>query len=181
MAAINGGFGVDPKRPLGQPKVGEKHTPESTPLPAETWVGGQHPEIAHEYTQQLRWEAVTASPPEVQRDWMPVEVPLRICQELLDKSGKDEVTRKLLNEAEIFIVPITNPDGYPTTNLGQATSPKPLFMDHHVQNFGINLNGPDRMHEATFEGQAHGILSTSLFGISGEKRADLSPWRSIGS
>lgn len=46
------------------------------------------------------------------REWMTVEVPLALAQELLGKYGKDERITRLVNERAVHIVPIVNPDGH---------------------------------------------------------------------
>ncbi len=45
------------------------------------------------------------------REWITVEVPLQFAKLLLEKYGKDDKITKLVNEREIWFVPVVNPDG----------------------------------------------------------------------
>ncbi len=46
------------------------------------------------------------------REWMTVEVPLDLAVRLLEGSGTDPAMKKRLENTEIWVVPMVNPDGY---------------------------------------------------------------------
>jgi carboxypeptidase T len=46
------------------------------------------------------------------REWMTVECPLYMAKELAGGYGSDEQVKKRLDNAEVWVVPIVNPDGY---------------------------------------------------------------------
>jgi len=46
------------------------------------------------------------------REWMTVECPLYMAKELAGGYGTDEQVKKRLHNAEVWIVPVVNPDGY---------------------------------------------------------------------
>ncbi|MEQ8222068.1 MAG: M14 family metallopeptidase [Candidatus Eremiobacterota bacterium] len=46
------------------------------------------------------------------REWMTVECPLYMAKELAAGYGTDEQVKKRLDNAEVWIVPVVNPDGY---------------------------------------------------------------------
>ncbi|PKK91692.1 MAG: hypothetical protein CVV64_03245 [Candidatus Wallbacteria bacterium HGW-Wallbacteria-1] len=52
------------------------------------------------------------------REWISVEVPLAIMNALMNGYGKDDQITKLVNDNEVFLIPIVNPDGlvYSQTN-----------------------------------------------------------------
>jgi carboxypeptidase T len=50
------------------------------------------------------------------REWISVEVPLYIAQQLLEHYDVDAQARALVDRGEIWIVPILNPDGYVYTH-----------------------------------------------------------------
>ncbi len=45
------------------------------------------------------------------RDWISVEVPLLLAKHLLEQYGSDPKVKTLVDNAEIWVVPIVNPDG----------------------------------------------------------------------
>jgi len=45
------------------------------------------------------------------REWISVEVPLALINELIEKYSKDENIKKLVDGRDIWIVPVVNPDG----------------------------------------------------------------------
>ncbi len=45
------------------------------------------------------------------REWISVEVPYLLAKYLLENSAADPAVRRLVNESEIWIVPLVNPDG----------------------------------------------------------------------
>jgi hypothetical protein len=53
-------------------------------------------------------------------------------------------------------------------------SSSPLKMGELGEVHGIDLNGPDRLHEARIDG-LNGIYSTKLVGLSGQTLANLNP------
>ena len=46
------------------------------------------------------------------REWMSLEVPLRVANDLLDKYSSDPDIQRRVDNAEIIVVPLVNPDGY---------------------------------------------------------------------
>lgn len=46
------------------------------------------------------------------REWTTVEVPMAMTRQLLEGFGKDARLTRLVNEREIWVVPLSNPDGY---------------------------------------------------------------------
>lgn len=46
------------------------------------------------------------------REWTTVEVPMTTARQLLEGYGKDERLTRLVDEREIWVVPMTNPDGH---------------------------------------------------------------------
>ena len=46
------------------------------------------------------------------REWTTVEVPMTMTRQLLEGYGKDERMTRLVNEREIWVVPMVNPDGH---------------------------------------------------------------------
>ena len=45
------------------------------------------------------------------REWISVEVPFYVAQHLLDSYATDAYIRSLVNQSEVWIVPLVNPDG----------------------------------------------------------------------
>ena len=45
------------------------------------------------------------------REWIAVDVPIRIVRRLAQNYGSDDQIRSLLDRSEVWIVPIVNPDG----------------------------------------------------------------------
>jgi carboxypeptidase T len=45
------------------------------------------------------------------REWISIEVPIAIAQYLLENYNSDSKIRELVDNNEIFIIPIVNPDG----------------------------------------------------------------------
>jgi carboxypeptidase T len=46
------------------------------------------------------------------REWMSVECPLHLSHELVEKFDSDPAIKKRVQDAEIWVIPIANPDGY---------------------------------------------------------------------
>src|SRR5204862_4737527 len=46
------------------------------------------------------------------REWITVEVPLQLAQFLTDHYGSDAEVSSIVNNVEIWIVPMANPDGH---------------------------------------------------------------------
>lgn len=46
------------------------------------------------------------------REWMSVEIPLHVGHELVEKYATDPEVQKRVDQAEIWVIPMVNPDGY---------------------------------------------------------------------
>lgn len=66
-------------------------------------------------------------------------------------------------------------DGSPVTVRASFTNSPVTMLGEAQSAQGIDLNGPDRLHEATIDAP-HGIHSTKLVGLSGNTLGDLSPY-----
>jgi hypothetical protein len=73
------------------------------------------------------------------REWISVEVPLYIAQYLADNYDIDEDIKHLVDNCEIWIVPVVNPDGYEYSRTSNR-----LWRSNRRDNgdgtFGVNLN-----------------------------------------
>jgi len=73
------------------------------------------------------------------REWISVEVPLYIAQYLTDNYDVDEDIKHLVDNCEIWIVPVVNPDGYEYSRTANR-----LWRSNRRDNgdgtFGVNLN-----------------------------------------
>lgn len=78
------------------------------------------------------------------REWTTIEVPLAIIQTLLEGYGKDERLTRLVNEREIWIVPLVNPDGHTWSQTNYKywrKNRRPLSEpDAPRKYFGVDLN-----------------------------------------
>ena len=73
------------------------------------------------------------------REWISVEVPMAALKEYLEGYGKDEKLTQLVNEREVWFIPMVNPDGvtYSQTNY-QYWRKNRRKIDS--RNFGVDLN-----------------------------------------
>lgn len=73
------------------------------------------------------------------REWISVDVPFLIARQLLDKYNADTLITRLVNSAEIWIVPMVNPDGHQYSVTSQR-----LWRKNRRNNgdgtFGVDLN-----------------------------------------
>ena len=77
---------------------------------------------------------------------MTVEAPLKLAQDLLSGVDQDPAKKQRLKDAEIWIVPCVNPDGYEYTRNGDGMwrkNRRPLEVDqlgHKTRETGVDLN-----------------------------------------
>ena len=73
------------------------------------------------------------------REWISVEVPLYIAQYLTDNYDIDQDIRRLIDNCEIWIVPVVNPDGYEYSRTTDRLWRKNR-RDNGDGTFGVDLN-----------------------------------------
>lgn len=73
------------------------------------------------------------------REWISVEVPLLIGQYLLKNYDRDDRVRNLVNSAEIWIIPMVNPDGLEYSILNYRLWRKNRRMNQDGS-YGVDLN-----------------------------------------
>ncbi len=73
------------------------------------------------------------------REWISVEVPLYIAQYLTDNYDIDQDIRRLVDNCEIWIVPVVNPDGYEYSRTSDRLWRKNR-RDNGNGSFGVDLN-----------------------------------------
>lgn len=79
------------------------------------------------------------------REWMTVEAPLKLVHDILDNKSSEE-NQKRLKEAELWVVPVVNPDGYEFTrneNSWWRKNRRPLEVDQNgkpTSAIGVDLN-----------------------------------------
>jgi zinc carboxypeptidase/immune inhibitor InhA-like protein len=149
--------------PLAQPGLGAYHTLAEAHTELAAYVAA-HPAIALLDTigfsiQGRAIEAVKISDnvgvqeaePEVlimgchhARELMSVEVPLYLMRRLLDGYGSDPVITSLVDERQIWIVPIVNPDGYVYVEQHSGGQSDTWWRKNRRANadgtFGVDLN-----------------------------------------
>jgi carboxypeptidase T len=72
------------------------------------------------------------------REWMTVQIPMEALRQLLEGYGKDERLTRLVNEREIWFVPMVNPDGYTYSQNGSKYWRKNRRNNNGT--FGVDLN-----------------------------------------
>jgi hypothetical protein len=73
------------------------------------------------------------------REWISVEVPLYIAQYLTDNYDSDAGVKHLVDNCEIWIVPVVNPDGYEFSRTSDRMWRKNR-RDNGDDTFGVDLN-----------------------------------------
>ena len=79
------------------------------------------------------------------REWMTVEAPLKVLHDLTDNPS-DPAVKKRLQDAEIWIVPVVNPDGYEYSRTQSSywrKNRRPLGVDQNgkpTKAIGVDLN-----------------------------------------
>ena len=73
------------------------------------------------------------------REWISVEVPLYIAQYLANNYSTDEEVRQLIDNCQIWIVPVVNPDGYEYSRTTDRMWRKNR-RDNGDGTFGVDLN-----------------------------------------
>ena len=73
------------------------------------------------------------------REWISVEVPLYLAEQLTENYASDPAIRRIVDSGEIWIVPILNPDGYLYTDTNNRMWRKNR-RDNGNGTFGIDLN-----------------------------------------
>lgn len=74
------------------------------------------------------------------REWITVEVPLDIMRRLLEGYGKDDQMTKMVNEREVFIIPVVNPDGLIYSQTQYKMWRKNRRKNDGSTNYGVDLN-----------------------------------------
>jgi murein tripeptide amidase MpaA len=73
------------------------------------------------------------------REWIAVDVPFLLAKQLLDQYGTDTTITRLVNHAEIWVVPLVNPDGHQ-----YSVATDRLWRKNRRNNgdgsFGVDLN-----------------------------------------
>lgn len=72
------------------------------------------------------------------REWISVEVPLYLASRLLDEYGSSPRVTSLLDRGEIWIVPVTNPDGFKYTEIDRFW--RKNRRNNEDGTFGVDLN-----------------------------------------
>ncbi len=73
------------------------------------------------------------------REWISVDVPFLLARHLLEKYNTDTLVTRLVNSAEIWIVPMVNPDGHQYSVTNQRLWRKNR-RDNGDGTFGVDLN-----------------------------------------
>jgi murein tripeptide amidase MpaA len=73
------------------------------------------------------------------REWISVEVPLHIAQYLANNYNNDEEVKRLIDNCQIWIVPVVNPDGYEYSRKSDRMWRKNR-RDNGDGTFGVDLN-----------------------------------------
>lgn len=79
------------------------------------------------------------------REWMTVEAPLKFMRDLLDNPQSPE-NKKRLEESEVWVIPVVNPDGYEysrNVDSGWRKNRRPLGVDQNgkaTRAIGVDLN-----------------------------------------
>lgn len=157
------GLYAAPESPLMKPDLGAYHTYDEAAAEMASYAA-LYPSIAALDTIGLSVEgrpvlamkisdnvAVEEGEPEVlvvgchhARELMSVEIPLYLMRRLLDGYGLDPVLTALVNERQIWIVPVLNPDGlvYVQDNSGGQSDTwwRKNRRDNGDGTFGVDLN-----------------------------------------
>ena len=72
------------------------------------------------------------------REWISVEVPLYIATRMLESYGSDPEVTAIMDRGEVWIVPITNPDGFKFTEIDRYW--RKNRRDNGNGTFGVDLN-----------------------------------------
>lgn len=128
---------------------------EKNPNYVQKHVLGKTPEgreiVGYKFTEGAQGD--TSSKPAVvitgchhAREWMTVEAPLRLGQDLLNGIDSDPAKQKRLKDGEVWIVPCVNPDGYEYSrskdNMWRKNR-RPLEVDQNgkpTSQVGVDLN-----------------------------------------
>ncbi len=73
------------------------------------------------------------------REWISVEVPLYIAQYLVDNYKSNQYVKDMIDNCEIWIVPVVNPDGYEYSRIYDRMWRKNR-RDNEDGTFGVDLN-----------------------------------------
>jgi hypothetical protein len=73
------------------------------------------------------------------REWIGIEVPLYLAQYLVDNYDTDEDIKWLVDNSDIWIVPVVNPDGYEYSRAGHRSWRKNR-RDNGDGSFGVDVN-----------------------------------------
>ncbi len=149
--------------PLGKPGLGAYHT-YGEAITEMTTYAAAHPSIAKVDTigASIEGRAIVAvkisdnvaleePEPDVlvagchhARELMSVELPLYLMRRLLDGYGTDPVLTALVNERQIWVIPVVNPDGYVYVEEHQGGTSDTWWRKNRRPNadgsFGVDLN-----------------------------------------
>lgn len=117
------------------------------------------------------------------REWMTVEAPLKLVHDILDNKTAPE-NQKRLKEAELWVIPVVNPDGYEYTrnvNSWWRKNRRPLEVDQNgkpTSAIGVDLNrnywdgNPEHLHVYRPPGDKPGITRDDFSATSDNPRRD---------
>lgn len=112
------------------------------------------------------------------REWMTIEAPLRLAHDLLDNLADDPAKQQRLKDAEVWIVPCVNPDGYEYSrsrdNMWRKNR-RPLEVDQMgkpTKAIGVDLNRnywdfkPEHAHIYRPDGDEPGVTGDDFSATS---------------
>lgn len=117
------------------------------------------------------------------REWMTVEAPLKLVHDILGNKSTPE-NQKRLKEAELWVIPIVNPDGYEFTrneNSWWRKNRRPLEVDQNgepTNAIGVDLNrnywdgNPEHMYVYRPPGDTPGNTRDDFSATSDNPRRD---------
>lgn len=117
------------------------------------------------------------------REWMTVEAPLKFLHDLVDNKDSAE-NKKRLSEAEIWVVPVVNPDGYEYTRNVDSwwrKNRRPLEVDQNgkpTTAVGVDLNRnywdgtPEHLYVYRPDGDTPGNTRDDYSATSDNPRSD---------
>jgi carboxypeptidase T len=117
------------------------------------------------------------------REWMTVEAPLKVIQDITNNLD-DPAVQKRLDEAEVWVVPVVNPDGYEYSRTESSywrKNRRPLGVDQNgkpTNAIGVDLNRnywdgtPEHLYVYRPAGDAPGNTNDDYSATSDDPRDD---------